>query len=85
MNDMNLTAGEMVKQVDSFSLNPETRTIEVTLGDDTLASPIVDLRDYIVNKLSLEADSQKYLIALSFLSRTENFELFQITHALILK
>ena len=85
MKEMMSTAGEMIKQSDSFNLNPANRTIEVTLGEDTISSPIVDLREYLTETLKIEKDSENYYLALSYFSRTENFELFQITQALILK
>ena len=85
MDQMKQVASEMVKQADSFHLNPSTRTIEVSLGEDTISSPIVDVREYITKDLNIEKDSQDYYLVLSYLSRIENFELFQITQALILK
>ena len=85
MKDLYESAGEMIKAVENFQLNTADKTIEVNLDGMKLCSPIVDINDYIQNNLKIEKDTVDYLLVLSFLSRTENFEMFQITQAIILK
>ncbi len=85
MDKMVEHAGEMVKLSDSFHLNPIQKTIEISLGEEQLVSPLIDLKSYLSNDLGLVEKTEDYFIALSYLSRLENYELFQITHAIILK
>lgn len=84
MKDLNSAGGEMVKQIDQFHLNPQTKTIEVILNKETLSAPIVDINKFIENNLNLKPNQADYWLVLSYLTRMENFELFQITHGLIL-
>jgi hypothetical protein len=85
LEDLNSAGGEMVKNVDSFNLDPQNRTIEVSLSNEKLQGPLVDLQKFIQNKLNLKPEHEDYLLALSYLSRTHIFQLFQIVQGLILK
>lgn len=85
MSESYATAGEMIKKSDTYYLNPYKRTIEVNLGDEKIESPIIELQDFMKSVLKLKEDTVDYLLVLSYLSRIENFELFQITQAIILK
>lgn len=85
IEDMNSAAGEMVKEIDYFNLNPNSKTIEVVMGPDSISAPIVDIKNFIETELKLNPSSPDYWFTLSYLTRIENFELFQITHGIILK
>ena len=85
MKDLYDSAGVMIKEIENLQLNVEDKTIEVNMDGMKLCSPIVDLSEYIEKNLGLDKTSIDYLLVLSFLSRTENFEMFQITQAIILK
>lgn len=85
MKDLYDSAGVMIKEIENFQLNVEDKTIEVNMDGMKLCSPVVDLGEYIEKNLGLDKTSVDYLLVLSFLSRTEHFEMFQITQAIILK
>jgi hypothetical protein len=85
LQDLSQAGGEMVKQVDFFHLDPQTKTIKVVLNDETLQGPLVDLPQFIQNSLHLNPDHEDYLLVLSYLSRTHIFQLLQIVYGLILQ
>lgn len=85
LEDLSAAGGEMVKNVDSFHIDPHNKTIEVTLSDERLQGPLVDLQKFMQTKLSISPNHEDYLLVLSYLSRNHVFQLFQIVHGLILK
>lgn len=85
LEDLSSAGGEMVKKVDSFTLDPQSRTITVSLSDELLQGPLVDLTKFIKNELQIKPDHEDYLLVVSYLSRNHVFQLFQIVYGLILK
>lgn len=75
---------DVLSDIDNFEIDYYKNNIEINLEGSKLQSDLFDLSEYIENTMNLNKNSDDYLIALSFLSRRENFDMFQITQ-LILK
>lgn len=82
MNLLNQVAMDMIKELDRYNINPELKTIEVFMDNQTLTAPLINLPEYIQNNFKYDAD-EDFLFILSFLVRMNNFEIIQIAECII--
>ena len=79
-----IAAQEMLNLVDEYQINPYTKKISVKMGEEEIIKDIINIKEYIEEKLNLPPDSWKYTLALSILADVNTFELFQVANAIIL-
>lgn len=79
---LNQVAMDMIKELDRYNINPELKTIEVFMDDQTLTAPLINLPEYIKNNFKYDTD-EDFLFILSFLVRMNNFEIIQIAECII--
>ena len=77
-------AKEMVSISDSFGISTDLKNVFIMKDNEKLEFPIYDVKKYIKEDLKLEENSPEFILTLSFISKSVNFELFQISKAIIL-
>jgi hypothetical protein len=77
-------AKEMVSISDSFGISQDLKHVFIMKADEKLEFPIYDVKKFIKEELKIEENSPEFILTLSFMSKSVNFELFQISKAIIL-
>lgn len=75
---------ELINQVDSYGINFETKEIQVSLGEDQVNCPLINISNYISKELSLNTTSWQYHVVFSYLIQADIYEKFQLVHTVIL-
>lgn len=75
---------DLMGEIHYLKIDPESKTITIKNNELTIKEELVDITKYLKDK-NLKEDSWEYYLLLSFLIYPDNYELYQVYHAIILK
>lgn len=69
----------------SYEVDTVNKKVSVIYGDNKIEGELVDVREFIYKELNLTKNSWESELTLSILAQLDNFEVFQVANAIILK